>query len=59
MFKFYSRCKDRGKCIVISLATVVITLLGAYGLSQLENGNDRVTMVDGVYYDNNPWTAVK
>ena len=56
MFNFYSRCKDRGKCIFIGLATLAITLLGAYGLSHLENNNERITMVDGVYYDNNPWT---
>ena len=40
----------------IGLATVVVTLLSAYGLSQFENRSDRVTMVDGVYYENNPWT---
>lgn len=56
MFQFYSKCKDRGKCIFIGLATLVVTLLGAYGLSMLETDTDRVTMVSGVYYDNNPWT---
>jgi hypothetical protein len=56
MFNFYSKCKDKSKCIFIGLATLVITLLGAYGLSQLEGANDRMTMVDGIYYDNNPWT---
>ena len=57
MFNFYSRCKDRSKCIFIGLATLVVTILGAYGLSQMEGSNTRVTMVDGVYYDNNPWTS--
>ncbi len=56
MFSFYSKCKDRSKCIFIGLATLVVTVLGAYGLSQLEGNNQRITQVDGVYYDNNPWT---
>ena len=56
MTNFYSNCKDRSKCIFIGVATLLITLLSAYGLSLIDNGNDRVTMVDGVYYEYNPWT---
>ena len=52
----FKKCKDRGKCVIISAVTLAVTLLGAYGLSKLDQGNTRVTMVDGVYYDNNPWT---
>ena len=52
----FKKCKDRSKCIIISITTLAVTLLGAYGLSKLDNSHTRVTMVDGVYYDNNPWT---
>ncbi len=56
MSNIYSSCKDRSKCILIGVATLLITLLSAYGLSFLDDGTDRVTMVDGVFHEYNPWT---
>lgn len=56
MNTFYSKCKDRGKCALIGVVTLVACVGIAYGLSYVDSGNQKITVVDGVHYDDNPWT---
>lgn len=56
MLKGYSSCKDRGKCAIIGLGTVVACLVGAYALWAIDDYRSSINLVDGIHYDNNPWT---
>ena len=55
MFKAYSKCREKGKCAFIGTATLVACLLGAGALWLFDDGKQRVTMIDGIHYDHNPW----
>lgn len=58
MLKSYSRCNDRGKCAIMGFGAVLACLAIAYGLWALDGYRSSIAMVDGIHYDNNPWTKV-
>jgi len=56
MLTRYRKCRDKGKCAYIGAAVLIACFLGAFGLWLIDPDKQRVTMIDGVYYDHNPWT---
>lgn len=54
--RFFARCSDRKKCMFLASFVAIVCLGAAYTLYLAEEDLKTVTMVDGVYYDNNPWT---
>lgn len=57
--KYFKTCSDRKKCMFLGALTVFLCLGAAYSFYLSDEEYRTVTSVDGVYYDNNPWTKAE
>ncbi len=56
--EFFKKCKLEGRCVRLGALVFALTLVFSYTLTAFDTAPKKMTMVQGVYYDDNPWTKV-